>query len=144
SAAQADEFRTEPPFQLQGSYRNMNRLADKVVAIMDDDEVRAIILDHYRGEAQTLTSGAEANFLKFKELIGALTPEESARLEEIRKTFRRNQLMRGGDQSDPVGRVVGQLSAFHTGLESIRQTLGKAVSSPATPAVSIDLAPLGR
>jgi hypothetical protein len=31
SAAQADEFRTEPPFRLQGSYRNMNRLAEKVV-----------------------------------------------------------------------------------------------------------------
>ena len=27
----ADEFRTEPPFRLQGSYRNMNRLAEKVV-----------------------------------------------------------------------------------------------------------------
>src|SRR5690606_5037888 len=31
SAAQADEYRTEPPFKLQGSYRNMNRIAEKVV-----------------------------------------------------------------------------------------------------------------
>ncbi|MEL7340448.1 MAG: AAA family ATPase, partial [Bacteroidota bacterium] len=30
SAAQADRYRTEPPFQLQGSYRNMNRLAQLV------------------------------------------------------------------------------------------------------------------
>ena len=29
--------RTEPPFKLQGSYRNMNRLAEKVVAIMNDE-----------------------------------------------------------------------------------------------------------
>ena len=29
SAAQSDEYRTEPPFKLQGSYRNMNRIAEK-------------------------------------------------------------------------------------------------------------------
>ena len=60
SAAQADEFRTEPAFRLQGSYRNMNRLAEKVAAIMNDAEVHALLLDHYRNEAQTLTTGAEA------------------------------------------------------------------------------------
>ena len=32
SAAQADAYRTEPPFKLQGSYRNMNKIAEKVVA----------------------------------------------------------------------------------------------------------------
>ena len=30
SAAQADASRTEPPFRLQGSYRNMNRLAERL------------------------------------------------------------------------------------------------------------------
>jgi hypothetical protein len=34
SAAQADAYRTEPPFKLQGSYRNMNKIAEKVVAAM--------------------------------------------------------------------------------------------------------------
>jgi MoxR-like ATPase len=34
SAAQADAYRTEPPFKLQGSYRNMNKVAEKVVADM--------------------------------------------------------------------------------------------------------------
>ncbi len=28
SAAQADEFRTEPAFKLQGSYRDMNKIAE--------------------------------------------------------------------------------------------------------------------
>ncbi|MFN9811772.1 MAG: AAA family ATPase, partial [Deltaproteobacteria bacterium] len=79
SAGQADEFRTEPAFKLQGSYRNMNRLAEKVVAIMNDDEVRALVVGHYRGESQTLTTGAEANLLRFKELIGELTPDEAVR-----------------------------------------------------------------
>ena len=33
---QADDYRTEPPFKLQGSYRNMNRIAERVVPIMND------------------------------------------------------------------------------------------------------------
>ena len=37
--AQADEYRTEPPFQLQGSYRNMARLAEKILPVMSDDEI---------------------------------------------------------------------------------------------------------
>src|SRR5262249_43592601 len=36
SASQDDAFRTEPPFKLQGSYRNMNKIAEKVVAAMND------------------------------------------------------------------------------------------------------------
>ncbi|MFM9746164.1 hypothetical protein ACKI2C_52295, partial [Streptomyces brasiliscabiei] len=32
SAAQDNNYRTEPPFKLQGSYRNMNKMAEKVVA----------------------------------------------------------------------------------------------------------------
>ena len=34
SAAQEDAYRTEPPFKLQGSYRNMARIADKVLPLM--------------------------------------------------------------------------------------------------------------
>ena len=35
SAAQADEYRTEPPFKLQGSYRNMNKMAEKIKSASD-------------------------------------------------------------------------------------------------------------
>ena len=143
SAAQADEFRTEPPFRLQGSYRNMNRLAEKVAAIMNDPETDALVLDHYRNEAQTLTTGAEANWLKFKELIGAQSTEEKSRWEEIKKTFRRNQLTRGVDGADNVGRVVAQLSAFQTGLEGIQQTLQAHVAKGPAPLV-VDVATLGQ
>jgi hypothetical protein len=143
SAAQADDYRTEPPFRLQGSYRNMNRLAEKVVPIMNDEELHGLILDHYRNEAQTLTTGAEANLLKFKELIGSLTDEETARWEEIKKTFKRNQLVRGGDKDDAVGRVVGQLAAFQTGLESIQVTLEKQLLKAPSP-LALDLTPIGK
>jgi hypothetical protein len=145
SAAQSDEFRTEPPFRLQGSYRNMNRLAEKVVTIMNDDEVRAIILDHYRGESQTLTTGTEANMLKFRELIGIQTPEEKARWEDIKQTFKRNNAARGaGGEHDPAGRIVAQLSGFQSGLEGIQKVMASQLAKPppAPPHVTVDMSPV--
>lgn len=140
SAAQADEFRVEPPFRLQGSYRNMNRLAEKVVPVMNDAEVRALLLDHYRGESQTLTTGAESNLLKFKEMVGALNDSEVARWEEIKKTFRRNTTAKGtGD--DPAGRVVASLTGFQDGLDAIRKTMEDGLAKPA-PTTPIDLQPI--
>jgi hypothetical protein len=140
SAAQADEFRVEPPFRLQGSYRNMNRLAEKVVPVMNDAEVRALLLDHYRGESQTLTTGAESNLLKFKEMVGALDTTEAARWEEIKKTFRRNTTAKGtGD--DPAGRVVASLTGFQDGLDAIRKTMEAGLAKPA-PSTHIDLHPI--
>jgi hypothetical protein len=142
SAAQADEFRTEPPFRLQGSYRNMNRMTEKVVAIMNDREVRELIIDHYRGESQTLTTGTESNFLKFKEIIGDLTDAEQARWDDIKRTFQRNTIAKGtGGEEDPVGRVVAQLHGFQSGLEGIREAL--ATPQP-SPQVHFDLAPVGK
>lgn len=131
SAAQADAYRTEPPFKLQGSYRNMNRMAEKILPIMTPEEVEQVILDHYENEAQTLTTGAEANLLKFKALEGALTEESAARWEEIRNTFRRNLLTGGAGENDPVTRVVGQLSA-------IEAVLSNALTEQQKPATLAD------
>lgn len=134
SAGQADAYRTEPPFRLQGSYRNMNRLAEQVSPVMNDAELETLLQSHYRNEAQTLTRDAEANLLKFRELTGTLTPEETRRWEEIRKTFRKNLILGSSDDQDPVGRVVGHLSAFHEGLEGIREVLaGGLQGRPAPP-----------
>ncbi|WP_222931521.1 DNA repair ATPase [Xanthovirga aplysinae] len=58
SASQAEEYRKEPPFKLQGSYRNMNKMVEKISAIMNEKELKSVILSHYEGESQTLTSGA--------------------------------------------------------------------------------------
>jgi hypothetical protein len=87
SAAQADASRTEPPYLLQGSYRNMNKLAERVIPVMNDAELEAVIDDHYLGEAQTLTSGAEANLLKLAELRGRLTPEQTARWAAVKAAY---------------------------------------------------------
>ncbi|GAB3994346.1 hypothetical protein GCM10029992_08450 [Glycomyces albus] len=89
SAATDDAARTEPPFLLQGSYRNMNRLAERVVPVMNDEELEAVIDDHYAGEAQTLASGAEANLLKLAELRGRLTEDQAERWEAVKEAFRR-------------------------------------------------------
>ena len=87
SATMDDSDRTEPPFRLQGSYRNTNKLAERIVPVMNDDELEALIDDHYLGEAQTLTAGAEANLLKLAELRGRLNEEQATRWAEIKRTY---------------------------------------------------------
>ena len=118
SAATEDAYRTEPRFQLQGSYRNMNKLAEKVVSAMNADEIQALITDHYQGEAQTLTTGAEFNLLKLAELRGRLDLVQSARLAEIRKEFARRKMM-GGADDDPIARVTGTLATLNQGIEGV-------------------------
>ncbi|MGE9295891.1 MAG: AAA family ATPase, partial [Puniceicoccales bacterium] len=136
SAAQADEFRTEPPFKLQGSYRNMNRIAEKLLPIMSDEEVESLIDDHYENEAQTLTQGAEANLLKFRQLEGKITPSETERWEEIKKRFVKNKIL-GGADSDPVNKVVSQLADNNTALSDGLALLGERLTAMRQP-VSFD------
>lgn len=139
SAAMEDAYRTEPPFRLQGSYRNMNRIAEKILPIMTDDEVETTIFGHYENEAQTLTTGAEANLLKFRELEGVLTEAEIERWEDIKRKFNRNLLMGGRDDNDPVTRVVGTLAGFSEGLGRIEGVLSKAAADQARPATLADV-----
>jgi hypothetical protein len=108
SAAQHDAYRTEPPFKLQGSYRNMTKLAGKITPMMRDDEIDALLRDHYRGEAQTLTTGAEENLLKLAHLLGQPTPAEQARHESIRDEYVRRRKL-GGDDADGSTRIASTL-----------------------------------
>ena len=119
SAAQNDKYRTEPSFKLQGSYRNMNKMAEKLSAVMNKDELMQMIQDHYLGEAQLLTSAAEDNLLKLAELRGNMTEEQSKRWEEIKRDFLRNKAM-GGDDGDVGGKVVAQLVDLVTGLKDLK------------------------
>ena len=128
SASMDDSHRTEPPFKLQGSYRNMNKLAEKLVAVMNDEELEQLIDDHYQGEAQTLTTGAEANLLKLKSLRGVLTEGESERWEAIKASFQRTQLM-GGKDDDPATRVTGQLIRLTEQLDGIGSAIDNASQS---------------
>ncbi|MBD0693185.1 AAA family ATPase [Streptomyces sp. CBMA123] len=88
SAAQDDRARTEPPFLLQGSYRNMAKLAQRLDPALTRPELDALLTDHYRAEAQPLGADAEAQLLKLAELRGALTPEQAARWAELKRAWR--------------------------------------------------------
>jgi len=132
SAGQADEYRTEPPFLLQGSYRNMNRIAGRVLPVMNDAELWTLIYSTYEQDAQMLTSGAESNLLKFRELTGRLDEEHAKRWDQIKKTFGRNLLL-GGDSDDKVDKIVRQMNAFTAGLDSIKEVLADGVTAVRQP-----------
>lgn len=129
SAAQADEYRTEPPFKLQGSYRNMNRIAEKVVAVMNEHELEELIVSNYENDAQTLTSGTESNLLKFKELTGKLTAEEQARWDDIKQTFQRNNRLRGIGDDDKTAQVLLELAQFNDNLKQVGDAVSQGFSS---------------
>ncbi len=131
SAAQADAYRTEPPFRLQGSYRNMNKLAEKVSAVMNEAELQQLIADHYLGESQLLTTGAEENLLKLAELRGTLTDDEAARWEQIKADFRRNKSI-GGADADVGTRVVAQLHDLVAGVRALERGLPSPDAAPAS------------
>ena len=128
SAAQEDRYRTEPRFGLQGSYRNMNKLAEKVSAVMNEAEREELINDHYRGEAQLLTQGTEANLLKLHELRDTLTPEQAARWQAIGEDYRRNQSM-GGDDADAGQRIASQIADLADAMKA-QQTEVSITNTP--------------
>jgi hypothetical protein len=142
SASQDDNFRTEPPFKLQGSYRNMNKVTEKIVAAHTEDEVERVVEDHYAGESQTLTTGAEHNLLKLAELRGRLNDEQRARWAEIRKGFVRVKMM-GGKDDDPTARVTGTLAGIGEQLSSIDKALSQLASGEASRAVATEIDQLG-
>ncbi|ROQ67748.1 ATPase family protein associated with various cellular activities (AAA) [Streptomyces sp. 840.1] len=125
SAAQTDATRTEPPFRLQGSYRNMNRIAERIVPVMNDAELSDVIDDHYAGEAQTLTTGAEAALLKLAALRGTLGPEQAARWSAVTAGYVRSQAL-GGPDGDPVTRAVAALGLLADRIAAVETAIGRA------------------
>ncbi|MEU5720126.1 DNA repair ATPase [Streptomyces sp. NPDC020403] len=125
SAARTDDTRTEPPFRLQGSYRNMNKIAERIVPVMNEAELAAVIADHYAGEAQTLTTGAESNLLKLAALRGTLTPEQARRWGEITASYVRGQAL-GGPDGDPMTRAVAALGLLADRIAAVEAAIGRA------------------
>ncbi len=125
SAAQTDATRTEPPFRLQGSYRNMNKIAERIVPVMNDEELSAVVDDHYAGEAQTLTTGAEANLLKLAALRGSLTAEQAERWAAITASYVRTQAL-GGPDGDPMTRAVAALGLLADRIAAVETAIQRA------------------
>lgn len=124
SAATAEQYRTEPPFKLQGSYRNMNKLAEKIVSVMTDSELHTLIDDHYLGEAQTLTQGAEENLLKLAELRGTLDEESSERWDMIKQRFSRS--IEAGEGEDAGDRIVSQMVDVNRNIRLVAWAMMRA------------------
>ncbi|MDG4856671.1 DNA repair ATPase [Streptomyces sp. T-3] len=126
SAAQGDAARTEPPFRLQGSYRNMNKIAARISPAMNGAELAAVIDDHYTAEAQTLTTDAEAGLLKLAELRGTLTAEQVARWAEVKAAYVRHRTL-GGPDEDPVVRAVAALGLLADRIAAVETAIARAV-----------------
>lgn len=124
SAAMADENRVEPPFKLQGSYRDMNKLVAKIEAIMNEEELKQLLVSHYNNESQTLTSGAEANMLKFKELNNWLSEEEKIRWEAIKENFVKKNLLKFQGSKQGIA-MIEELSKLSGYLSEIKNQLNK-------------------
>ncbi|HEY7773898.1 MAG TPA: DNA repair ATPase [Marinagarivorans sp.] len=132
SAAQNDKYRVEPPFKLQGSYRNMNKMAEKISAVMTDEELMAMIDDHYQGESQLLTSGSEDNLLKLAELRGNMTSEQAARWAAIKADFLKHKdadsdvdgaqriALKISEVTDALNHVGAAFSQESTAVEPLR------------------------
>ncbi|MBN2891378.1 MAG: hypothetical protein JXL97_05900, partial [Bacteroidales bacterium] len=120
SAGQSDEYRVEPPFKLQGSYRDMNKMTEKVMPIMNEAELDSLILSHYENESQTLTTGAEANLLKFKSMIGILTEADKKRYDEIKAIYLKNKQT---SNSSHFSEAVEQMKNISGSLSAIKNTV---------------------
>ncbi|MBX2859494.1 MAG: DNA repair ATPase [Cellvibrionaceae bacterium] len=128
SAAQDEQNRVEPPFKLQGSYRNMNKMAEKVAAVLNAAELQQLIDDHYRGESQLLTQGSEENLLKLAELRGTLSHAQQQRWQDIKQRFVRNQKL-GGKNSDAASQVVAQLGDIAGVLTALQHNMQAGVEN---------------
>ncbi|MGW4272816.1 DNA repair ATPase [Streptomyces seoulensis] len=131
SAAQTDATRTEPPFRLQGSYRTMNRIAQRIRPVMNGAELAAVLDDHFTAEAQTLTTGAEANLLKLAELRGTLTAGQAGRWAELKAAHTRAQAL-GGPADDPLTRATNALALLADRMSAIEAAITGA-RDPRTP-----------
>ncbi|QYJ69165.1 DNA repair ATPase [Flavobacterium litorale] len=129
SAAMEDAYRTEPSFKLQGSYRDMNKLVAKIVPVMNDDEIDTLLLSHYRNETQTLTSAAEANLLKYKEMTEQLSEEENQRWQTIKETFVKNNKLKGFGNQNEMAQMLSQIMEFTDHIEGIKDILRKGLET---------------
>ncbi|QYF95297.1 DNA repair ATPase [Massilia sp. PAMC28688] len=132
SAAQDDAYRMEPPFKLQGSYRNMSKLTPRISALMQDGEIDALLRDHYQGEAQTLTTGAEENLLKLAHMLGTAGEQEQLRWAALVDDFVRLR-KQGGSDADGATRVANTLSEIGLHIERLGRQMAPAAIHVTVP-----------
>lgn len=111
----------------------MNKIAQRVQPVMNEAELDALIDDHYAAEAQTLTSGAEANLLKLAELRGTLTSEQADRWAEVKAAYVRTRTL-GGPDTDPLTRAVAALGLLADRVAAVESAITRATRPRPTSA----------
>jgi hypothetical protein len=101
----------------------MNKLVAKVVPIMNDKELQTLLLSHYENESQTLTSAAEANLLKYKELAKTIDATELKRWQSIKDTFTKHNKLKGFGNQNGMTQILAQMMQFSEHLEGIQDVL---------------------
>ena len=112
SASTTDRDRPAPAFLLQGSYRNMARIASRVVPVMTETELDQVVDEHYGAESQTLTDRAEVNLLAYRDLTGGLDGEDEARWNDLLAAHRARQAA-----ADPAAAIVEAIGRLTTAVE---------------------------
>lgn len=125
SAAMQDAYRVEPPFKLQGSYRDMNKMVGQIVPLMNEKEVEDLVLTHYESESQTLTSDSEANLLKLKEIMGKQNDVEETRWKHIVEVFNNNNKAAGSEKDDIKGFILSEMAELNENLDGIKRAISK-------------------
>jgi len=135
SATVDDALRGEPAFLLQGSYRNMARLAGRLVAAMTADEVDLAVRDHYQAEAQTLAAAAGWNLAKLPVVRGTATAMDVARVDELRAQWREANV-----GADPLSVIAASLRGIESGLRDPERSGNLLVDhfDPADPDDPVD------
>jgi hypothetical protein len=85
--------------------------------------MNTLILSHYEGESQTLTSDAEANLLRLKEIARVSNEQERKRWQQIKEIFVKNNKFGMLSESDTSGQMLVQLSSFNDHLEAIAKAI---------------------
>ncbi|MYS64636.1 AAA family ATPase, partial [Streptomyces sp. SID5473] len=119
SAGVSEAARTEPPFRLQGSYRNMNRIVQRLSPAMTEAEVAAVVTDHYTAEAQALPGDTEANLLKLAALRGTLDEAGAVRWAAVQEAYARAR----DAERDPYGGLVERLASLEEAI--VRAAAGR-------------------
>jgi ATPase involved in DNA repair/ATPase family associated with various cellular activities (AAA) len=119
SASSSDMDRSTPEFLLQGSYRNMARIASRVVPVMTPDELDRVVDDHYTAEAQTLTDKAEVNLLAYRRLVSRSTDADARRWDELVAAHRARQAA-----ADPAAAIVAALEKLTAAVRTSPPTTG--------------------
>jgi hypothetical protein len=95
---------------------------------MNEKEIMQMIADHYLGEAQLLTHGAEENLLKLAELRGNMTKEQQQRWETIKDNFTKNK-MKGNEEAAIGTEIVLKLQEMVSHLQQLNNALSNTDSS---------------